>query len=200
MLICLLIALAVSWLVYKKTHNLIYTTVAGVLSYTLIKCINPEKFEKFQSEWACAIPGNPGYPNWSKSGAFPFYYSYAQESNESPGDNTMTNMYRRLHNLDNINRIEIFRFGDALAGGGYGIPAEPYIGEAYDRAMMKVGEQIRTRISQTRLPYNELYDVPTRPLMGNFNDCELGNCQWNADADGKILGIPSQVGSQPAYY
>lgn len=116
------------------------------------------------------------------------------------GDLTLTNMYRRLHNLDAIQRTEVFQFNDALAGGHYGIPREPWVGEAYDRGMMDLKQQIREDIAAKRRPYNEAYDIPTKPLMGNFWECHMGDCQWDADSEGKILAIPSQVGTHHAYF
>lgn len=119
---------------------------------------------------------------------------------EAEGDLTLTNLYRRLHNLDSIQRSNVFQFNDALAGGSYNVPLEPYVGQAYDRGMMELKQRINEEISRTRRGYSEMYDTPTRPLMGNFYDCHTGDCQFGADADGKILGIPSQVGELPAYY
>ena len=116
------------------------------------------------------------------------------------GDLTLTNLYRRLHHLDAIQRTEIFQFNDALAGGHYGIPREPYVGEAYDRRMMALQQQIREDIAAKRRPYSEAYDIPTKPLMGNFEECHLGDCQWDADSRGHILGIPSQVGTRHTYF
>jgi hypothetical protein len=107
---------------------------------------------------------------------------------EWPQDNQLTNLYRRLHNLDSIQRSEVFQFNDALAGGSYNAPIEPYIGARYDRAMMDLKSQIRQDIAAKRRPYSELYDTPTKPIFNAMND------------DYRILGIPSQLGVQPYYY
>ena len=106
------------------------------------------------------------------------------------GDLVLTNLYRRLHNLDSIQRSEIFQFNDALAGGSYGMSAEQYIGAKYDREMTRVRNMIQRRIAVTRRPYSEMYGTPTKPL---FIDTV-------GDGDDRILGIPSQVGTLPAYY
>ena len=193
MLICLTLALVLGLIVYGKTNKIANALIATAAAFFVTKLFFLGS-EGFQSEWDCALPSvvrNDNPPGGSKTAPFFFH---------PEGDIKLTNLYRQLHNLDAIQRTEVFKFGDALAGGGYGIPAEPCVGEAYDRAMMNVNQQIRTDIAATRIPFNEAYDVPTRPLMGNFANCELGNCQWDADADGRILGIPSQVGTQPAFY
>lgn len=211
MLLLVLGAALFAFFVFKKTNKAAVAMAAGILALLVGKWVL-FGFETFQSEWACASPPDAlsndkrlpwGIPGGFPKDATPFFYPQEQKTwaqQPKQGDNTLTNMYRQLYNLDNIQRTEIFKFGDALAGGGYGIPAEPYVGEAYDRAMMGLNERIRKKIAARRIPVDELYDIPTRPLMGNYDNCEQGNCQWNADADGRILGIPSQVGSQAAYF
>lgn len=195
----------------KKRFSLPMTMVGAGVAWMLWPSV-----EGFNQEWLPVFHGGEygsypttksttkqskytGYPIGAPPASHP-YYGIEGESNMRHGDETLTNLYRRIHNLDNIQRTEVFQFNDALAGGSYGIPREPWVGEAYDRAMMDMKQQIREDIAAKRIPHDEAYDVPTKPLMGTFAQCHLGDCQWEADAQGHILGIPSQVGTRHAYY
>lgn len=110
------------------------------------------------------------------------------------GDLHLTNLYRRLHQLDGAQRSEVFQFNDALAGGNYNINREQYTGELFKREMNAIRAHIIDDIAADRArgecPTNELYNVPSKPLFvpdGHHTDY-------------RILGIPSQVGSLPSYY
>lgn len=205
----------------NKQRKLLMAALAALVTFVLVRAASTSKEGFSQTEWACPrFFGTDSYPETTsptrqgglilgKPGdAAPFFYppyllrnagAYATQEGIG-GDNTLTNMYRRVHNLDAIQRAEVFQFNDALAGGSYNTPVEPYIGEAYDRQMMDLKQQIREDIAAKRRPYSEAYDVPTRPLMGDFNSCHFGDCQWDADAAGHILGIPSQVGTRHGYF
>lgn len=202
--------------------NMASLAAAAITFLVVTAAATATRQENFsQTEWACPrFAGTESYPETTsptrqagvvlgKPGdASPFFYPPYLLRNAGAdanlqgmgGDNTLTNLYRRIHNLDSIQRTEVFQFNDALAGGSYNTPVEPYLGEAYDRQQMDLKQQIREDIAAKRRPHSELYDVPTRPLIGNFEDCHNGDCQWQADEAGHILGIPSQVGSRHAYY
>ncbi len=207
------VAAIITWVIYYKTKKWYLALLSGVVSFcifdTFVYYWWPSSTERFNG-FACAdFLGVEKYPRQrSPSMQFgppgPLVDAYpgplqAVEYTRS-GDNTLTNLYRRVHNLDAIQRTENFQFSDTFAGGSYGIQRQPFLGEAYDRAMMHMNEQIRQEIAQRRLPFSEAYDVPTKPMMGNFYDYYIGDYQVQADADGKILGIPSQVGIVPGYY
>jgi hypothetical protein len=116
--------------------------------------------------------------------------------------NSMTTrqMYRQVRDLDAQQRASVFQFADALPGGSFSTAREPFVAEAYERQMMHINNKIRKQIAANRIPYDEAYDVPTKPWMGNFRDCFNGACQKQADEQGLILGIPSQVGVVPGYF
>jgi hypothetical protein len=178
--------LMIGWAIWQQTRN---TLIAGtVLVATWIKFGLEEQRENF-SIGDAMYPFAVGRPRGLVGGGC-----------EAEGDITLTNLYRRLHNLDSIQRSQVFQFNDALAGGSYNAPLEPYVGEAYDRGMMDLKQRINEEIGRTRRGYSEMYDIPTKPLMGNFEDCHMGDCQFQVDAEGKILGIPSQLGQLPAYF
>lgn len=214
-----------AWLVYQKT-KCIQKAILAALGTWIIQGMFTSVQEGFGPEWqtvhlkgtsAYPIHRSPskqssdyyaGHPYNAPHAAHPFIHppylltskGAEAEHEDFGGDLTLTNMYRRLHNLDAIQRTEVFQFNDALAGGHYGIPREPWVGEAYDRGMMDLKQQIRKDIAKKRRPHDEAYDIPTKPLMGNFWDCHLDDCQWDADEQGHILGIPSQVGTRHAYF
>lgn len=110
------------------------------------------------------------------------------------GDLHLTNLYRRLHQLDGAQRSEVFQFNDALAGGNYNINREQYTGELFNREMNSIRAHIIDDIAADRAhgecPTNQLYDVPSKPLF----------VPDGHHTDHRILGIPSQVGSLPSYY
>lgn len=108
------------------------------------------------------------------------------------GDLHLTNLYRRLHQLDGAQRSEVFQFNDALAGGSYNISREQYTGEEFNREMNAIRAHIIDDIAADRAecPTNQLYDVPSKPLF----------VPDGHHTDHRILGIPSQVGSLPSYY
>ena len=206
----------VGWMVYQKTKSTKNALLAALGAWILLRLAPSMMKETFDPEWqnvhlkGTGIHRSPTQQAYY--GSHPYTHPFidppyllrnngAEANNEGfGGDLTLTNMYRRLHNLDAIQRIEIFQFNDALAGGSYGIPREPLVGEAYDRSMMDLQQQIREDIAKKRRPFDEAYDIPTKPLMGNFWECQVGDCQWDADSEGKILGIPSQVGTRHAYF
>lgn len=204
-MITLLFPAIIMWAVYHKTHKWGMALFVGALTFCLVDAL-AKNFETF----ACAnfmgaeqLESQRSPPIEFGAIATPTMQGQHIQSveNTQHGDNTLTNLYRRLHNLDAIQRTEVFQFNDSLAGGSYGIPMQPYIAEANERAMMDLKEQIRQEIASRRRPFSEAYDIPTKPLMGTFDECYLnGDCQAQADAEGKFLGLPSQVGLVHGYY
>jgi hypothetical protein len=214
----------VGWMVYQKKKSITDALLGALGAWVVMRILPRARREGFGPEWEKVhlkgtghypIDRSPtqqayyaGHPYNAPHAAHPFIdppYLLRNKGAEAEtegfgGDLTLTNMYRRLHNLDAIQRTEVFQFNDALAGGSYGIPREPWVGEAYDRGMMDLKQQIREDIAKKRRPFDEAYDIPTKPLMGNFWECHMGDCQWDADSEGHILGIPSQVGTRHAYF
>jgi hypothetical protein len=211
-MIQIILSAVATWVVYHKTNKWAPALVAGLATLLTLRIFLPasENFGAYGANHACAdFKGSEKFPRQRSPSmqfgplaplfsAHPPPHQSVEETEQ--GDNTLTNLYRRLHNLDAIQRTEIFQFHNGLAGGSYGIPRQPYIGEANDRAMMDLNQQIRDEISARRRPYSEAYDVPTKPLMGDFYNCGLGDCQVQADKEGHILGLPSQVGITPGYF
>lgn len=121
-------------------------------------------------------------------------------SEEVQGDLTLTNMYRKLHNIEGVNRVGVFEHSHIKTpGGGGGIQRQFYIGEALDREAKRIQKNIRDEIGFRRIPYSDAYPENTA-LGGNFYDCHIGDCQWSQDNEGKILGIPSVPGVRHPYY
>lgn len=117
-------------------------------------------------------------------------------------DLTLTNLYRKWHNIENINRMEVLEHSHVKTpGGGGGINRQFYIAEAMDREAQRLQKLIRDEIAFRRRPRSYPYENnPPSPLGGSFNDCHLGDCQWDQDVEGKILGIPSVPGIRHTYY
>jgi hypothetical protein len=171
-------SLGVAYLAYHQTkkHPVIVAAIAAVATWYILRLLRTQ--EQFAVLTGTATDGTASM------------YPYTQvPTGGAEGDLTLTNLYRRLHNLDSIQRSDIFQFNDALAGGSYNIPVEPYVGAAYDREMMKIKQTIREDIAAKRRGYNELLDTPTKPVFITVGP-----------GDDRILGIPSQVGSLPYYY
>lgn len=190
---------------YKK-GSIVVSAIVAIATFYIVKFLLP--YEMFSNNQSCAnFHGVERYP-LQQSPSLQYgpiapidniaHPDFHQEPNQ--GDNTLTNLYRRLHNLDSIQRIEIFQNRGKIAGGNYGSSRQQLLGNAYARQMMDIKQQIRDKISADRLPYSEAYDVPTKPLIGDYDECVFGNCQEDADRDGLILGIPSIPGVVPAYY
>lgn len=112
------------------------------------------------------------------------------------GDIQLNNLYRQIHNLDNIMRIEVMNNTDG-AGGDFGSARNRYIAELLDREKSKLKRIIREDIAKRRIPYRE---KQRSYLGGTLGDCHFGECQFAQDADGKILGIPSVPGVIHPYH
>lgn len=124
-------------------------------------------------------------------------------SEEAQGDIKLTNMYRKWHNIENVNRIGVLEHSHLKQpGGDDGTNRQFYIAEAMDREAQRMQKLIRDDIAFKRIPYTDAYaeGVPHTELGGNFYECHIGDCQWDQDNQGKILGIPSTVGTRHAYY
>lgn len=122
-----------------------------------------------------------------------------ERSEDVPGDLTLTNLYRKWHNIQSVNRIGVLEHSHLKQpGGDDGTNRQFYIAEGMDREAMRMQKLIRDEISYRRRPYTDAYSDSA--LGGNFYDCHIGDCQWDQDNDGKILGIPSVPGTHHAYY
>jgi len=123
-----------------------------------------------------------------------------EPSQDAVGDLTLTNLYRKWHNIENINRVGVLEHSHLKQpGGDDGTNRQFYIAEAMDREAQRMQQLIRDDIAAKRIPSTDAYSDNT-PLGGNFYECHIGDCQWDLDNDGKILGIPSTVGTIHAYY
>lgn len=148
-----------------------------------------------------------GTSNWFavENKAFPYvlppWETPVGLENAVSGDLELANMYRRLHNIDHLQRAEVFQFNDAVAGGDHGSSRERILGEAGGRAMGRTQRLIREDIAAKRRPPNDPYDMPTKPLVGTYLECTtFGDCQAGADARGEFLGLPSQPGVHHGYF
>ena len=139
---------------------------------------------------------------WWSRGNVPRPYGI-EPRQDAQGDLTLTNLYRHLHNLEATNRIGVLEHAHIkLPGGGEGTNRQFDISEAFDREKMRIQKRIRDDIAAGRRPYSDAYaeGVPHTPLGGNFYECHMGDCQWDLDTQGKILGIPSVPGVRQPYY
>jgi len=182
--------------VWKRSNNILLTV--GVVS--LVHLILGDHFRKAIRSFTGLDEGFHG--GGGSIDGYPYALAH-QRLNHKQSNNHLTDLYRRLHNLEAIARGEVFQFNSAYAGGNQNTPAEPYIGEAYDRARMNILAEIREFIRSQRLEVSELHPNGS-PLGGNYDECASSDyatarCQYNMDKEGRFLGIPSQVGT-PAYY
>ena len=117
-------------------------------------------------------------------------------------DPQLTNLYRKWHNIEGVNRVDVLGHAHVkTGGGGHGIDRQFLMAETLDREAQLIQKQIRDKISLQRSIKNQRIGNQLKsPLGGNFNDCHLGNCQWNEDVDSNILGIPSVIGVRHTYY
>lgn len=173
MILQIIISILAAYIVLKKTKNMLFALLSGSAAWYIISLTQTESF------FNVGDPMNP-FAHLPRP--------VAPERCADNGDLELTNLYRRLHNLESIQRSEVFQFNDALAGGSYGIGVEPYVGAAYEREMNAIKAHIRDVIQSRRRGYSEMYDTPTKPVFITNQD------------DERILGIPTQVGSLPYYY
>ncbi len=129
---------------------------------------------------------------------YPFYNAPMSDDASDFGDMKLANMYRQLHNLDDINRQEVLEHSHiaiATPGGDDGINRQWYIAEGLDRERMKLQRQINDSISEARVPYSDAfaYGLPHTELGS-------GCSQYEQDLQGQILGIPSVPGVLHPYY
>jgi hypothetical protein len=129
-------------------------------------------------------------------------YPYGLDpSEDAMGDLTLTNLYRKLHNIENISRIGVLEHSHLKQpGGDDGTNRQFYIAEAMDRDVQKIQQQIRDEIALRRNASIVIDGIPHTSLGGNFYDCHIGDCQWDLDNNEQILGIPSTVGTIHPYY
>lgn len=160
--------------------------------------------------WWSSIPNyNQSSKRWLPTG-YPYYdapHPYtgnADPSDDVPGDMTLANMYRKWHNIEGVNRVEVLEHQHVQnAGGDDGVNRQRYIAEALDREAMKMQKLIRDDIAANRIPWSDAYadNVPRTALGGSYNDCAGAyDCQYDQDMEGDILGIPSVPGTIHSYY
>lgn len=115
------------------------------------------------------------------------------------GDPVLTNFYRKVHNMDKFNRIDVMEHSHIQTpGGGLGINRQIFIAEAVDREMKKKQKKINDYISSHRKPYSDNNIIS--PIGGEFDTCFFGDCSQKYNEQGKILGIPSVPGTRHTYY
>lgn len=109
----------------------------------------------------------------------------------------LRNIYRNMHNLEAIERIEIAQNKGLSPGGGQNINQEKYLGEQIFNEGSRLRKAAMEEIEANRLPY-----VPQHPspIGDTFDGCHFGDCQINMDYNERILGIPSVPGSYHSYY
>lgn len=167
-----------------------------VILFVLIFCAQKLIKESFHSG---ALPAKNSNMWWDPRNT-PRPYGL-EPSQEAQGEPTLTNLYRKWHNIEGVNRIGVFEHSHIKTpGGGGGAHRQFYIAEALDREAQKMQKLIRDDIALRRRPHTDAYNDGYAPLGGNFNQCHLGDCQWQQDVEGRILGIPSVPGVRHPYY
>jgi hypothetical protein len=115
---------------------------------------------------------------------------------DSQGDLVLRNLYRRIHNLEAISRVEIAQNND-FAGGDHGISKERLAMEHIAREIARLKSYARQEIAKRRQPFR----IRNKPPLGyDFNDCYHGDCQLKMDYNERILGIPSVPGNTHSYH
>jgi hypothetical protein len=112
-------------------------------------------------------------------------------------DEILRNLYRNVHNLEAIERIEIAQNKGLSPGGNQNINEEKYLGEQIYNEGTRLRRAAREEIAANRLPY--VAKNPS-PIGDSFDECHFGDCQINMDYNERILGIPSVPGSYHSYY
>jgi Ca2+/Na+ antiporter len=117
--------------------------------------------------------------------------------NAADNNEHLRNLYRNMHNLEAVERIEIAQNKGLSAGGGHNINQEKYLGEQIFNEGSRLRKAAMEEIEDNRLPY-----VPQHPspIGDTFDGCHFGDCQINMDYNERILGIPSTPGSYHGYY
>lgn len=102
-------------------------------------------------------------------------------------DLKLTNMYRKWHNIENVNRNEILEHQHVQnPGGDHTTNRQWFLAEAADRSVMKIQNQIENEIALSRPEY--LTEADDRsPIDFPYNT-------YN------IIGIPSVPGTIHSYY
>lgn len=117
-------------------------------------------------------------------------------NSNAEGDIVLRNLYRKIHNLEAITRLEVAQNND-YAGGNHGISKERLVMEHIARELAGLKGLARREIAERRIPF----EAKNKPPLGyDFEDCYYGDCQLKMDHNERILGIPSAVGSTHSYY
>ena len=112
------------------------------------------------------------------------------------GDPVLRDIYRQIHNLEAMTRIEVAQ-NNNFPGGNDGSPRERMIMENIALEIARLKDLANKFIAENRMPYVRR-DLP--PIGGDFDNCYYGNCQYKLDLQEKILGIPSVPGVIHPYY
>lgn len=112
------------------------------------------------------------------------------------GDDVLRNLYRNMHNLEAVERIEIAQ-NNGAGGGNQGVNQQQYLLEQSYLEGSRMREQAMRDIAKRRAPF-----VPQNPppIGNSFDECHYGNCQFDMDYNERILGIPSVPGNIHSYY
>ena len=116
--------------------------------------------------------------------------------NKYDSDEELRNLYRNIHNLEAVDRIEINQ-NNGAGGGSHSINQQQYLSEQFYKENSRLQNLARQDIARRRTPMTA-QNLP--PIGDSFNDCHLGDCQIDMDYDERILGIPSAPGTIHSYY
>jgi hypothetical protein len=112
------------------------------------------------------------------------------------GDPILRDLYRQIHNLEAMTRIEISQ-NNNFAGGNDGSPRDRMVMENIALEIARLKGNARQQIARTRAPVQ----LNNPPALGyDFYNCHNGDCQARMDYNERILGIPSAPGSYHPYY
>jgi hypothetical protein len=126
-----------------------------------------------------------------------FYADTADDiRNQYSSDEVLRNLYRNVHNLEAIDRIEINQ-NNGAGGGNHNVNQQQYISEQLYKENSRLQNLARQDIARRRDPMTP-QNLP--PIGNSFDDCHLGDCQINMDYNERILGIPSVPGTIHSYY
>ena len=115
---------------------------------------------------------------------------------DEQGDLVLRNLYRQIHNLEAISRIEVAQNNDH-PGGNHSVSKERLYMEHIAKQLARLKSYARHEIAKRRIPVQR----ENKPALGyDFEDCYFNDCQLKMDHNERILGIPSAPGSTHAYH